>query len=302
MSQIVENKKLEVKDLEFAVNPDKILKQVQDDNFSVRDSNFGIKNSNSRAIKEGIFRYPQDDRRFGVEGYNQLEVQGLDLQKKFPYQGMATELTGVRTQIALANQFQIICEIKPKSPSAVVLRKELDLPHILTQFDDFGATGISVLTDHKYFGGSVDLFQQVKELTLKPLLQKDFVIDVSQIIQAKNIGANMILVIVKILQRTEIIEFLELAQRLDLQVLLEINNVLEYNLIKDLLPNFNNIIVGVNNRNLETLETNLQVSLDLASVITHTKWSLSGIKSQADIDVLKTAGYNGVLIGTSLAI
>ena len=148
----------------------------------------------------------------------------------------------------------------------------------------------------------MDLFQRVRELTLKPLLQKDFVISTAQIIQAKSIGANMILLIVKILQRNEIIEFLELAQRLDLQVLLEINNVLEYNLIKDLLPDFDNIIVGVNNRNLETLETDLQVSLELASVIAHTKWSLSGIKSQADIDMLKTAGYNGVLIGTALAI
>ena len=236
LSQIVENKKLEVDSLEFAVNGNRILKQVQDDNSL-----------------------------------------GLISDKEIP-NNFST------------NQFQIICEIKPKSPSAGVLRKELDLPQILAQFEDFGATGISVLTDHKYFGGSVDLFQQVRGLTSKPLLQKDFIISTAQITHAKNLGANMILLIVKILQRTEIIEFLESAQKLDLQVLLEINNVLEYNLIKDLLPNFSNIIIGVNNRNLETLETNLQVSLELASVITHTKWSLSGIKSQVDIDMLRTAG------------
>ena len=197
-------------------------------------------------------------------------------------------------------QFNIICEIKPKSPSAAVIRKKLDLPQIISDYDSFGATGISVLTDEKYFGGSIKLFREVRELTDKPLLQKDFVISNSQITEAKNVGANMILLIVKILSRKDILEFIKIANGLELQVLLEVNDILEYNLIREFLPLFDNIIIGVNNRNLETFETNLQNSLDLADQIPETKWSLSGIKTREDIEMLKKAGYNGVLIGEGM--
>ena len=127
-----------------------------------------------------------------------------------------------------------------------------------------------------------------------PILRKDFIIDEYQIIEARSIGADAILLIASVLSKEEIIRFSNLAKKLSLEVLFEVHNEKEL----DKIPN-DEVLIGVNNRNLETFEVSLQNSIDLFPKLPNSvvKVAESGIKTPEDIALLKSFGYNGFLIG-----
>ena len=188
----------------------------------------------------------------------------------------------------------IIAEFKRKSPSKGDINKYAKVDEVTLGYMQSGASALSVLTDEQFFGGSDNDLKKARKLNYCPILRKDFIIDEYQIIEARSIGADAILLIASVLSKEEIIRFSNLAKKLSLEVLLEVHNEKEL----DKIPN-EEVLIGVNNRNLETFEVTLQNSIDLfpklpVSVV---KVAESGIKTPEDIALLKSFGYNGFLIG-----
>ena len=189
----------------------------------------------------------------------------------------------------------IIAEHKRRSPSKAVINQGFNVFDIAQGYEDAGVSGMSVLTDAKYFGGSLDDLLTARASCNLPLLRKEFIIDSYQIIEAKAYGADVILLIAAILNKAEIKEFSELAKQLGLDVLLEVHN--EEELHKSIMPSLD--MLGVNNRNLKTFEVSLEISKTLSELIPNefVKVSESGISNIDAIKELKPYGYQGFLIG-----
>ncbi|MFC4721491.1 indole-3-glycerol phosphate synthase TrpC [Geojedonia litorea] len=189
----------------------------------------------------------------------------------------------------------IIAEHKRRSPSKSVINQNLNVFDVAKGYEKAGVCGMSVLTDGKYFGGSLDDLLTARASCKLPLLRKEFIIDPYQIIEAKAYGADVILLIAAILSKDELKAYSELAQSLELEVLLEVHN--EQELKKSLLPTVD--MLGVNNRNLKTFEVSLDISKALSQLIPDdfVKVSESGISSVSAIKELQTFGYKGFLIG-----
>ena len=157
-----------------------------------------------------------------------------------------------------------------------------------------GAAALSVLTDRKYFDGKRDDLMKAREVNNCPILRKEFMIDSYQVIEAKALGADAILLIASALDNSTLVELAELAHSFGLEVILEIHDQTE-------LPYLNRWIdiVGVNNRNLKKMETDVQTSIDMAGKIPEDfiKISESGINDPETINYLKEIGYQGFLIG-----
>ena len=189
----------------------------------------------------------------------------------------------------------IIAEHKRRSPSRSVINQDLNVYEVAKGYEIAGACGMSVLTDGKYFGGSLDDLLLARAAVKMPLLRKEFIIDAYQIIEAKSNGADVILLIAAILTQSEIKTFSELAKSLHLDVLLEVHNTAE--LQKSIMPSLD--MLGVNNRNLKTFEVSLETSKTLSQIIPDdfVKVSESGIGSVEAIKELRPYGYKGFLIG-----
>ncbi len=189
----------------------------------------------------------------------------------------------------------IITEFKRRSPSKQVINHRDSVIEVVSGYENAGASGISVLTDTKYFGGSLDDLIQARDHLNIPLLRKEFIIDPYQIYEAKAFGADTILLIAAVLRPEEVILFSQLAHQLDLEVLLEVHN--EDELKNSDLDHVD--LVGVNNRNLKTFEVSLETSKKLSDMIPDDKVKISesGISSPASILSLKQFGYKGFLIG-----
>lgn len=189
----------------------------------------------------------------------------------------------------------IIAEHKRRSPSKAIINQNLNVQDVAKGYQDAGVCGMSVLTDMKYFGGSLDDLLTARASCALPLLRKEFIIDPYQIIEAKAYGADVILLIAAVLSRTEIQTLSECAQQLDLEVLLEVHN--EEELHKSIMPSLD--MIGVNNRNLKTFEVDLKHSRILSTLIPDefVKVSESGISSTEAIKALQPFGFKGFLIG-----
>jgi len=189
----------------------------------------------------------------------------------------------------------IIAEHKRRSPSKQTINNNFSVEEVVLGYQNAGVCGISVLTDGKYFGGSLDDLLLAKASVSVPLLRKEFVIDEYQILEAKAFGADAILLIAAVLDQNQIKKLSEFAQSLALEVLLEVHNLEE--LEKSILPSLD--MIGVNNRNLKTFEVSLENSINLASHIpdNFVKVSESGISDVSAIKTLQKFGYNGFLIG-----
>ena len=196
----------------------------------------------------------------------------------------------------LRNSFTgIIAEHKRRSPSKAEINYNFTVEEVVKGYESAGVCGISVLTDGKYFGGSLDDLLLARASVNVPLLRKEFVVDEYQILEAKAHGADLILLIAAVLTREEIKHLSEFAQSLGLEVLLEVHNLEE--LQKSIMPSLD--MIGVNNRNLKTFEVSLNFSKELAAEIPieFVKVSESGISSIEAINELKPYGYKGFLIG-----
>lgn len=189
----------------------------------------------------------------------------------------------------------IISEFKRRSPSKQVINHRDSVIDVVSNYEKAGVSGISVLTDTKYFGGSLDDLLQARDHLNIPLLRKDFMIDPYQVYEAKAFGADTILLIAAVLSPEEVSMLSELAHQLKLEVLLEVHN--EEELKRSDLDHVD--LVGVNNRDLKTFNVSIEISKKLSSLIPNDKVKISesGISEVASIRSLRDYGYKGFLIG-----
>ena len=192
----------------------------------------------------------------------------------------------------------IIAEIKKASPSAGVISEDFDPIKKAIEYEAFGASALSILTEEDFFMGSVDHLKDVKEITTLPILRKDFMIDEYQIYESKLIGADCILLIASILSDQQIKDFINISQQLELDYLIEVHDENELRRVE----HFEDALIGVNNRNLKTFEVDLDNSVRLRNAFKQKNIFIaeSGIKSREDINYLKLNNINVFLIGESL--
>src|ERR1035441_3970587 len=211
----------------------------------------------------------------------------------------------------------LIAEVKKASPSAGVICKDFDPVRIAKEYEAAGASCLSVLTDEKFFQGSLDYLRQIRAAVKLPLLRKDFIIDERQILEAIEWGADAILLIVAILTDEQLEKFHSLAMEAGLAVLVEVHDEAELKRAMKISP----ALIGVNNRDLKTFKVDLATTEKLAAKIsgtgilpvrltgeTHRQDACattllvaeSGIHSRADVDRLKKCGAGAILVGESL--
>jgi len=210
------------------------------------------------------------------------------------YDYFETECDSLKRNLLLPDKTGIIAEFKRKSPSKGIINDKAEIFDVIDAYDMIGASGISILTDEKYFGGTLEDIYDYRDAIGTPILRKDFMIDEYQFYEAKAIGADVILLIAACLTVQQTKQFAALAKQLGLEVLLEIHNEEELEHICDEVD-----FVGVNNRNLKTFEVDINTSLNLINKIPKDKLAIaeSGISNVDTITTLKRAGFKGFLIG-----
>lgn len=198
----------------------------------------------------------------------------------------------------------VIAEIKRKSPSAGLIREDFNHVDIAKAYEKAGAAAISCLTDVEFFGGNIDFLHDIKHEVSLPVLRKDFIIDEYQIWEAKASGADAVLLIAEVLSEGQLVDFMILAQKLGMTTLVESHDM--GNLLKVQqyagFPHKGYCLLGINNRNLETMKTDLNHTIRMADVIDDTSIvvSESGISAPEDLDKLREHGIHIVLVGESL--
>ena len=225
----------------------------------------------------------------------------VDLRKSLiPIKQLEQSVLFERETISLTNKLRnsqtgIIAEHKRRSPSKSIINQNLNVFDVAKGYENAGVCGMSVLTDGKYFGGSLDDLLTARASCNLPLLRKEFIIDEYQLLEAKAYGADVILLIAAILTKEAIKQFSEFAKSLNLDVLLEVHN--EEELHKSIMPSLD--MLGVNNRNLKTFDVSLETSKKLSELIPNdfVKVSESGISHIEAIKELQPYGYRGFLIG-----
>ena len=192
----------------------------------------------------------------------------------------------------------IIAEIKKASPSAGIISENFDPVLKSKEYESFGASALSILTEEDYFLGNIQYLMDVKAITSLPILRKDFIVDEYQIYESKLIGADCILLIASILNDEELKNFSEIAERLKLDYIIEVHDEEELQRLK----HFSNAIIGVNNRNLKTFDIDINNSVELKKIFEGENIFIaeSGIKSKKDIEYLQQHNINVFLIGESL--
>ena len=189
----------------------------------------------------------------------------------------------------------VIAEVKRASPSKGLLREPFDPVDIANSYAQHGATCLSVLTDVQYFKGAPQYLDMARQASGLPVIRKDFIIDTYQVVQARGLGADAILLIVAALQLPELLELEACAHELGMDVLVEVHDADEMELALQLKTS----LIGVNNRNLRTFETSLQTTLDLKNKVTpeHLLITESGISSRADVQLMRSNGVHAFLVG-----
>ena len=192
----------------------------------------------------------------------------------------------------------IIAEIKKASPSAGIISENFDPILKAKEYESFGVSALSILTEEDYFLGNIQYLKDIRANTSLPILRKDFIVDDYQIYESKLIGADCILLIASILNDHELKVFSETAEKLKLDYIIEVHNEEELHRIE----NFSSAIIGVNNRNLKTFEVDINNSIKLKKIFKEDNIfiSESGIKSKKDIQQLQQHNINVFLIGESM--
>ncbi len=218
-----------------------------------------------------------------------LKAEVLKLKKKKPF-----FLKGLKKVGPMA----IIAEIKRKSPSKGILRKNFDSVAIAKGFERAGAAALSVLTDEKFFGGSLTDLKKVRAATRLPILRKDFILDEYQIWESKLLGADAVLLIAAVLSENKIKKLALTARDLGLDVLLEVHSPRD----TQKALKISSQLVGINNRDLKTFRVDLSVTRKTARSFPKSVFivSESGIQSRKDLIYLKSCGARGALVGETL--
>jgi len=198
----------------------------------------------------------------------------------------------------------VIAEVKKASPSAGVICKDFDAVAIAQSYERCGADAISVLTDEKYFQGRLEYIEQIKETVALPILRKDFIIDGWQVFESRAAGADAILLIAEALPAGELMDLMITAAELTLTVLLEVHEADMLLKVRSLIgfPKGGYSVLGINNRDLTTMEVDLNTTGRLAEMVNDKKELVaeSGIKTRADVQKLKAIGVSACLVGQTL--
>lgn len=200
--------------------------------------------------------------------------------------------------LASSERTNIIAEIKRASPSKGVINNNINVANVARSYESGGAAAISILTENEYFAGSIaDLVIAVRSVNI-PILRKAFIVDEYQIYEAAAAGADAILLIVAALTEAELIEFSGIVDDLEMDALVEVHTSEELAIAKSIGAK----IIGINNRNLRSLEVSLDVSRNLLAERPDHALMIaeSGISTKDEIDELKALGFNGFLIGETL--
>ncbi len=237
-------------------------------------------------ILEKIIAHKQE------EVQNRKNLYPIKLLEKSIY--YETPVVSMTKYLHRSDKSGIIAEFKRRSPSKGAINPYATVEQVSIGYMQAGASGLSVLTDEHFFGGKSTDLTEARKYNFCPILRKDFIIDEYQIVEAKSIGADTILLIAECLEKDRLQQLAKTAQNLGLEVLMEVHSEAQL----DKLCNEVNI-VGVNNRNLEDFTVSLDTSLGLADKIPgeFTKISESGISDPNAIITLKEAGFKGFLIG-----
>ena len=200
-----------------------------------------------------------------------------------------------RERLSRAGSINVIAECKRRSPSRGVLRAAYDPAAIASAYVRAGAAAISVLTEPTFFDGSLEHLESIRAAVQVPLLRKDFIIDEYQLLEARAAGADAILLIVAALTDAELTRLSKAAADLGLAALVEVHDAAECRRAAAAGAR----IIGVNNRNLRTLEVDLNASREVAAVLPNDAIAISesGLKTSADLHAMKTLGYQAFLIG-----
>jgi indole-3-glycerol phosphate synthase len=228
------------------------------------------------------------ERRKEVMPLAALKEGRVLIEKPRPFREALTQSTDVAP----------IAEIKEASPSAGMIRKDVDPVEIGRLYEGFGAAAISVLTDERFFHGSLASMKQVKEAVSIPVLRKDFIIDAYQIYESRALGADAVLLIAAILSNDKLRAFLSLSAELGLEALVEVHTESE----RDRALAAGAEVIGINNRDLTTFAVDLSTTIRLVSGVPEgiTCVSESGIKTRDDVARLREAGVDALLVGTAL--
>lgn len=215
------------------------------------------------------------------------------VEEQSPPRGFIRNIENI-SQIGIA----LITEVKKASPSKGIIREDFDPVEIAGNYEQAGAACISVLTDEPYFQGKDEYLKQIRKTVNIPLLRKDFMLDEYQTYESRALGADCVLLIMAALDDSQAVDLYELSEQLGMDILVEIHNQQELEKALKLNPE----MIGVNNRNLKTLEVDVQTSFDLVDQMPDgiTKIAESGLADYGTLERLKTAGYHGFLVGESL--
>jgi len=198
----------------------------------------------------------------------------------------------------------VIAEVKKASPSAGLIRKDFEPVAIAKTYEKCGADAISVLTDEKYFQGRLEYLKQISDVVDLPVLRKDFIIDLWQLYESRAAGADAILLIAEALKPGKLTDLMIAAAELTLTVLLEVHQADTLLAVRSMIgfPKKGYSVLGINNRDLATMEVDLNTTTRLAELLDNTNELVaeSGIKSRADVKKLKSVGVRAVLVGQVL--
>ncbi|MDD3726681.1 MAG: indole-3-glycerol phosphate synthase TrpC [Candidatus Ratteibacteria bacterium] len=200
-------------------------------------------------------------------------------------------------------KFGVIAEIKRASPSAGIIKKDIDVSALAKIYSSSGVSGISVLTCETFFMGSMEDIKSVRKVVDIPVLMKDFIIDPYQIYLGRLYGADVFLLILRVLSDEVFLELLTIGEDSGMEVIVEVHSEDEIKRALRLVKVWDNKILGINNRDLDTLKTDISTTLNLIKLVPKDKIvviSESGIKGIEDVERLKEAGIDGILVGESL--
>lgn len=236
-------------------------------------------------------------RRKGEISRSELEGRGRQLPPAQDFRAALQPLPGLRPG-ARTRRVRLIAEVKKASPSRGVLSESFDPVALARTYAAAGASALSVLTDAKYFHGAPEHLEQIRAAVDLPLLRKDFVLDDYQLWESRALGADAVLLIVAALERLELRDLLQAAKGIGLGALVEVHTAPELDQALALDPS----IVGINNRDLQTLETRLETSLELLPRVPPgpAVVSESGLFTRSDVERVVAAGAHAVLVGEAL--
>lgn len=228
---------------------------------------------------------------------DKAEISLQELESRFPGPEAQRGFAAAMTETVSAGRAAVIAEIKRASPSKGLIRENFDPAAHAKDYQDHGATCLSILTDRNYFQGADEFLSAGRAACSLPVIRKDFMIDPYQIAQSKALGADCILLIVAALQHSQFIELAAYANEIDIDILVEIHNSEELERALQVEAD----LIGINNRNLHTFETSLQTSIDLAAQIPEDKLVIteSGIHTVDDVQLMIENGIYGFLVGES---